>query len=200
MYLKINVFVLCMKHALVIIINNNNLITFNILGVKYFGVIKYFFRLDYTNAVQSIPICAVEWIQFNVVKDTINCVIGQIPMQSWHELMPHPILKNKPFISFNDLQPSRFALSYIPNPNRRSYWMEVAFMALDSEKLGEHVDAAFYNDFGDNIFPPFKGNRKTKSVFEEQDKSDDEGEEESSKRLSSLKEFIPQSIIDFILE
>ena len=189
-----------MKHALVIIINNNNLITLNILGVKYFGVIKYFFRLDYTNAVQSIPICAVQWIQFNVVKDTINCVIGQIPMQSWHELMPHPILKNKPFISFNDLQPSRFALSYIPNLNRRAYWMEVAFMALDSEKLGEHVDAAFYNDFGDNIFPQFKGNRKTKSVFEEQDESDEEGEEESSKRLSSLKEFIPQSIIDFILE
>ena len=81
-------------------------------------------------------------------------------MQSWHELMDHPILKNKQFISLNDLQPSRYALSYIPNPNRRAYWMEVAFMALDSEKLGEHVDAAFHYDFGDNMFPHFKGNRK----------------------------------------
>ncbi len=63
---------------------NFNYCYFN-LGVKYFGVIKYFFRLDYTTAVQSVPICAVQWIQFNAVKDTINCVIGQIPMNSWHE-------------------------------------------------------------------------------------------------------------------
>ena len=88
-----------------------------------------------------------------------------------------------PFISFNDLQPSRFALSYIPNPNRRAYWMgEVAFMALDSEKLGEHVDAAFHYDFGDNMFPHFKGNRKTKSVFEEQDESDEEDGEDNNKK------------------
>jgi hypothetical protein len=156
--------------------------------------------LDYTTAVQSVPICAVQWIQFNAVKDTINCVIGQIPMQSWHELTDHPILKNKQFISLNDLQPSRYALSYIPNPNRRAYWMEVAFLALDSEKLGEHVDAAFHYDFGDNMFPHFKGNRKTKSVFEEQDESDEEDGEDNNNTFSSLKEFIPQSIIEFILE
>ena len=75
--------------------------------------------------------------------------------------------------------------------------MEVAFMALDLEKLGEHVDAAFHYDFGDNMFPHFKGNRKTKSVFEEQDESDGK---DNNNKLSSLKEFIPQSIIDFILE
>ena len=132
-------------------------------------------------------------------------------MQSWHEWMPHPTLKNQPFICFNDLQPSRFALSYVPNQNRRAYWMEVAFLALDSEKLGEHVDDAYHFDFGDNMFPHFKGNRKTKSVFEEQDGSDDEDLEEEGnegkeagisrrKALSKLKEFIPQSIIDFMLE
>jgi len=173
--------------------------------VKYFGVVKYFFRLDYTNAVQSVPICAVQWIHFNAVKDSINCVIGQVPMQSWHELMPHPTLKNQPFISFNDLQPSRFALSFVPNDNRQAFWMEVAFLALDSEKLGEHVEDAYHLDFGDNMFPHFKGNRKTKSVFEEQDESDgDDIEDEefgmNHQTLANLREFIPQSIIDFLLE
>ena len=79
------------------------------IGVKYFGAVKYFFRLDYTSGVQSVPICAVHWIHFNIVKETINCIIGQIPMQDWHELRPYPTLKNQPFISFNDIEPSRFA-------------------------------------------------------------------------------------------
>jgi hypothetical protein len=162
--------------------------------------VKYFFRLDYTSAVQSIPLCAVQWIHFDVIKDSINSVIGRIAMNSWHEIMPHQIaaLRNMPFISFNDLQPSRFALSYIPNPNLRAYWIEAAFMALDSEKLGEHVDDAFHYDFGDNMFPQYKENRKTKSVFEEEDGSDEDLEEEEN--LSNLKEYIPQSILDFILE
>jgi len=168
-------------------------------GIKYFGILKYFFRLSYTSGVQSVPVCAVQWIHFNVLKDSINCSIGQIAMQSWHELIPHQILKNKPFISFLDLLPSRFALSYIPNHNRRSSWMEVAFIALDSEKLGEHVDDAYYLDFGDNIFPHFKGNRKTKSVFEEEDDSDEEIDDDC-KKLSYLNEFIPRSIIEFLVE
>jgi hypothetical protein len=169
--------------------------------------VKYFFRLDYTSGVQSVPLCAVHWIDFTVVKDTINCVIGQIPMQSWNEIRPHPlaVLRNMPFISFNDLQPSRYALSYIPNLNQRSYWMEVAFLALDSEKLGEHVEDAYYLDFGDNMFPLYKANRKTKSVFEEEDGSDEEDlqEQENILRrntLTNLKEYIPKSIVDFILE
>ena len=179
---------------------------FNVLGVKYFGMVKYFFRLNYTNGVQSVPICAVQWIDFNMEKDSINCIIGRIPMSSWNELIPHPTLKNKPFISFNDLQPSRFALSYIPNKNKHAYHMEVSFMALDSEKLGEHVDDAYHFDFGDNMFPHYKGNRKTKSVFEEQDEDDSDSELEESelqvrrKTLNKLKEFMPQSILDFIID
>ena len=172
-------------------------------GVKYFGIVKYFFRLDYTSAVLSVPICAVQWIHFILVKDSVSCSIGQVPMKSWHEVLPHPTMNIHPFISFNDLQPSRYALSYVPNENRRSYWMEVAFMALDSEKLGEHVDDDYHLDFGDNMFPHFKGNRKTKSVFEEQDGSDDEDLEDGDSirnPLHNLKEFVPQSILDFILE
>ncbi len=83
--------------------------------------------------------------------------------------------------------------------------MEVAFMALDSKKLGKHVDDAFHYDFGDNMFPHFKENRKTKSVFEEEDGSDEDLEEQEEdglnrNKLSNLTEYIPQSIVEFILE
>jgi len=78
-------------------------------------------------------------------------------------------------------------------------------MALDSEKLGEHVDDAYHYDFGDNMFPHYKETRKTKSVFEEEDGSDEDLEEQEEdgfnrKELANLREYIPQSIFDFILE
>ena len=86
-----------------------------------------------------------------------------------------------------------FSFFYVPNPNRCSYWMEVAFLALDSESLGEHVEDAYHYDFGDNIFPQYKQNTKTKSVFEE-DGSDEDLEEDNAlnrKTISKLSEFIP---------
>ncbi len=68
-----------------------------------------------------------------------------------------------PFISLNDLQPSQFAFSFTPNPNIRGYCVNAAFMALNSEKLCEHVDDAFYYDFWDDMVPHYKENRKKKT-------------------------------------
>ena len=127
-------------------------------------------------------------------------------MDAWHELIPHPIatLRKMPFISFNDLQPSRYALSYVPNANnRRSYWMEVAFIALDSEKLGEKPEDSFHYDFGDNMFPRYKENKTTKSIYEDDSSSDEENfaeleVQQKREKLSSLRDIIPRSILDFI--
>ncbi len=66
-----------------------------------------------------------------------------------------------------------------------------SILALDSEKLSEHVDDAFHYDFGDNMFPHFKEKRKTKSVFEKEDGSDEDLDEEEEglnrQNLSNLK-------------
>ena len=105
----------------------------------------------------------MQWLNFEVVKDAINCCIGRIPQLWWDKIESHPALKNKSF------QPSRYALSYIPESNKRASYIKVAFIALDSEKLGEHVNDTFEIDFGDNKFPYYLGNRKTKSVDEETD-------------------------------
>jgi hypothetical protein len=119
-------------------------------------------------------------------------------MQSWHVLSPHLQLKNKPFISFDDIQPSRYALSYVPSNNVRDDSMKVAFIALDSEKLGEHVNDNYHHDFGDNMFPHFLGNRKTKDIFDEEDVEEDDPIARSE--LSKLVEYIPKSVLMYLLE
>ena len=67
-----------------------------------------------------------------------------------------------------------------------------------------NVDDAYYLDFGDNMFPQYKENPRTKSIFEEEDGSDEDLEEQEYRlrrnTLTTLKEYIPQSIVDFILE
>ena len=159
---------------------------------------KYFFLLNYTTAVQSVPICAVQWIDFIIEKDTISCSIGQIPMQSWHVSTQHQKLINKHFISFGDIQPSRYALSYVPSNNIRDGSMKVAFVALDSEKLGEHVNDNYHHDFGDNMFPHFLGNKKTKDIFDEEDIAEDDAIARS--QLLTLVQYIPKSVLKFLIE
>ena len=41
-------------------------------------MVMYFFRLEYTSAVNSVPICAVHWINFRILHEKINCSIGGI--------------------------------------------------------------------------------------------------------------------------
>jgi len=148
--------------------------------------------------VNSVPICAVQWINFTIDKDTISCTIGRVPMQSWHVVSQHPTLKNKQFIYFDDIQPSRYALSYVPSENIRNDFMAVAFIVLDSEKLGEHVNDNFHHDFGDNMFPHYLGNRKTKDIFDEED--EDEDSTIARSELSMLVQFIPKSVLLFFIE
>ena len=137
------------------------------LGCKYFGIVKYFFRLTYTSAIKSVPICAVHWINFENLKDSISCSIGRIPQEVyWNTLEKHPTLKNMEFISFNDILPSRFAMSYVQETNIRASWINVAFIALDAEKLG--LDNKVHVDFGDNKFSHYLGNKKTTSLDLEQ--------------------------------
>ena len=80
-------------------------------GKKYFGVIKYFFRLNYTTGVIGVPICAIHWINFQIIKDSVNCSIGEIRLHWWNTLSIHEDadINKKTFISFNDIEPSRYA-------------------------------------------------------------------------------------------
>ena len=77
-------------------------------------------------------------------------------MCDWQTRSAHP--KMSSFISFYDLQQSRFAISFIEEGNLSAYKVQVAFIALDASNLGELVNDGFHSDFGDNKFPYYKGN------------------------------------------
>jgi len=175
-------------------------------GVKYFGVPQYFFRLSLTSAVESVPVCRIQWIHLHTVKSTRNCSIGYIRQDNWTAWLPHPVMEN-PYISFNSLLPSRFALSYTRRDSETSaYNINVAFVALDAENLGSHAEDNFYYDFGDNMFPNFPNSKNANiQVLEHDDdnssgsdEAENEAETETNIDISELRKYISPTLINFM--
>ena len=114
-------------------------------------------------------------------------------MDEWHEWRSTKVTSTKvfpkKFISFNDLLASRFCLSFIPLTQKSARDVEVAFMALDSEKIGDDVNDSQHFNFGDNQFPNYLG-----SLKEYIDIEDDIVDIE----FKSVKKYIPSSIIEYI--
>ncbi len=106
------------------------------------------------------------------------------------------------YVSFDDIQPSRYALSFVLSVNIRDDFMAVAFVALDSEKLGgEHVNGNYHHDFGDNMFPHYLGNKKIKDIFDEEDVNEEYNEDIiiASQDMASLAKYIPKSVLLFLI-
>ncbi len=110
------------------------------------------------------------------------------------------------YIAFNDLQPSRYAWSYIKKPNERAYNIEVAFIALDSENLGELVNDCYHTDFGDNQFPYYKGNsnknlnlkKYSEDVCTDSDEDDDISSAEWE--VINISKYVPLSVLQYLNE
>ena len=103
------------------------------------------------------------------------------------------------YVSFDDIQPSRYALSFVPSVNIRDDFMAVSFVALDFEKLGEHVNDNYH---GDNMFPHYLSNNKTADIFDKEDVVDEEDNEDiiiASKDMASLAEYIPKSVLLYLI-
>ena len=99
-------------------------------------------------------------------------------------------------LSTKTLKPSRFALAFIP-PTQLSVFVEVAFIALDAECLGELNDDNYTTDFGDNKFPYYQGNT---SIRLQKKKDDEENEEETYEfgvDYDLLKSYIPKPVLNF---
>ena len=91
------------------------------------------------------------------------------------------------------MQPSRYALSYIPQTAGRDIYVEVAFIALDSENLDDNNADSFYHDFGDNMFPYYKGNSDIALI--QQESVEDDGDEINTANLS---QYVPESVLRFL--
>ena len=137
-------------------------------------------------------------------------------MCDWLQWGAHP--KMSEFIALSDLEPSRYAMSFIEETNLRAYKVEIAFMALDAENLGELVNDHFHTDFGDNKFPYYKGNKNVRinkkkyqktndlssgdSSNDDDDSSSDEDDIDptllSPEDLERLDKFIPHSVLAYL--
>jgi hypothetical protein len=109
------------------------------------------------------------------------------------------------FISFNDLLPSRFALSYIVPKNLRAYNVKCAFLGLDSHQLGEDVDDNFHHDFGDNMFTYYKGNTDTDLKYcpdgagiDENDSEDETLTYLNEEDFDRVAQYIPDTVLKYL--
>ena len=101
--------------------------------------------------------------------------------------------------------PSRFALSYIEPRNELQFDVQCAFIGLDSHQLGEDVDDNFHHDFGDNMFPYFKGNTDTNLTYS-LDKGGNDDEDSAEECITFLNEedfdrvaqYIPDSVLSYL--
>jgi hypothetical protein len=121
--------------------------------IQFFGLPKYFFRLHFTSAVEHVPCCEVQWVSTFLIAKKTGTTAWRPNIVNSSKVFPSK------FISFNDLLASRYCLSFIPPKTASVRDVEVAFMAIDSEKIGEDVNDSQHFNFGDNQFPNFLGSR-----------------------------------------
>jgi len=142
----------------------------------------------------------VQWVPFNLRQRNRTTFNGLILVADWNEWPTRSVGINSN-ISTKTLKPSRFALAFIP-PTDLSEYVEVAFIALDAECLGELNDDNYTSDFGDNKFPYYQGNTSVR--LEEQQVDEDDDEEEDAFRAKAdyeqLKGYIPAPVLSFLLD
>ena len=116
-----------------------------------FGCPRYFFRFDLTSAINSIPIAYCDWVQFIATKFTRTTFMGLITYGEWTS-GPIKRVNVNPFISLDTILPSRFVMAYEKTDKflHIHQKLDVAFISLDIERLGDNTDDGCCSDFGDN--------------------------------------------------
>ena len=107
-------------------------------------------------------------------------------MDDWLNWSDHKIAPS--FISFDDLLPSRYALSFIEQTSPNAYNVDVAFIALDAKNLGELVTNSYHTDFGDNVLPYFKSNTNQQIDIDSDSGDSSEDEDNQNEEHQRLQE------------
>ena len=119
-----------------------------------FGCPRYFFRLDLTSAITSVPYVYMDWCNFRAKEYSRTCFQGDLTEEEWLSGPKTNVANTCPFITLDDIIPSRFALAY----NR---FYNVAFLSLDPEQIIKTMECGKFNDFGDDLF----GNKESMNKF-----------------------------------
>ena len=173
---------------------------------QMFGRLKYMFRFTFTTGINDIPIGAVDWADFHCENHFRVCSVGTITELEWSE-GPQQNNKYHEFIPLGEVFPSRYCFAYDPVQFQR---LNCAFISLDPERLGNDLNDEFDQDFGDNQFPHYRGNKSNDISYlsnihqTQNDSSSDEeednnsGEEDISLRRNNIMPHVPNSIHQFL--
>ena len=133
----------------------------------------------------------VKWIPYNSVRSYRASEIGLITVNNWqateYDNMDNDI---NPFISFQQLEPSRYAISFIPIKETDVY-VSMAFIALDGDNLGDGLqNDPFCMDYGDNVLKHYLGSN---DIEEEEDEAI-----VIPQHCENLKQLIPLSVLKYL--
>jgi uncharacterized membrane protein YgcG len=148
---------------------------------RSYGRVNSFFRINFTSACDDIPTTAVDWVQYRHISHTRTSCTGRMGIHEW-QTGPSAHPDCNPFVSLDDIVPSRFAMAFGPlegEGGARQQWLQISFLALDSERIGDGVDDAKFQDFGDDclgLYMPTKHKIREKNDTEEssEEASDDD--------------------------
>ena len=126
--------------------------------------------------------------------------MGDIEVNTWYNYNEGTQIQSlNPYITTNQLRPSRYALAYIPLTGLEVY-VNVGFIALNAENLYE--DRTDYYGFGDNKFPYFKGNNNkqldTGDGYESDESDNEDVDLETMIDVSDLAKYIPRNVLRFL--
>jgi hypothetical protein len=108
-----------------------------------FGRPSWFFRFNFSSAIFNVPYARVYWVDFIAKDFSRSCFTGDITRQNWEQKPADYYTYNAPFAPLDAVLPSRFLLSFTDD-------LEIAFLALDQERLGAIAYDKCYTDLGDD--------------------------------------------------
>jgi hypothetical protein len=110
-----------------------------------FGRPKWFTRFNFTSAIYEVPYGKIVWCPLSLYSASRTLFEGYITPVDWETAeVERDSSKLNPFISCDIILPSRFALAFKKD-------LDVGFIALDQERIGETVCDGMYTDMGDDL-------------------------------------------------
>ena len=139
----------------------------------------------------------IKWIPFQYIKSYRPSTIGRITISNWTAVTDDFLTNGvNSFLSCQQLQPSRYCISFIP-PKRGDIYVTMAFIALDADNIGDGIHAdSFIHDFVDNQLGTYLNKAHKNNSLIDQDGAVEE--HKISEDYETLKQHLPLSVLNYL--
>ena len=122
-----------------------------------FGTAHQFMRFSLTSAINQEPYCYVSFVKYQATRAFRTTFEGKLTKKEWTSgpRTPRTHYQTNPFVPCDDFIPSRFVMAHSDcakfNDSKYDRAMDIAFIAMDPERVGECNDDGGITDLGDNV-------------------------------------------------